>query len=124
MSRTALMSTSLMVPLALLMAWSAVARAQAASPVFLDCGTSSNACSVWVNSPNSPTPLRYTWSFNTQGTDAIFKRDCTNQSSCEFWCPSHEGTLQAGVQVRDANNQLIGTSSAQAVCTQQGIILP
>lgn len=99
------------------------ARAQFA-PVTLDCGFASNQCTVEVNSPSSPTPLKIRWIFDTSGTDAVFPRDCTNRTTCRFWCPRHEGTIAASVQVRDANNVLIGSDATSAVCTQQDIVLP
>jgi len=99
------------------------ARAQSA-PVTLDCGFASNYCSVAVDSPSSPTPLKIWWSFNTDGTDAVFPRDCTNRETCHFWCPRHEGTITASVQVRDANNVPIGSDTAAALCTQQDVVLP
>jgi hypothetical protein len=86
--------------------------------------TASNSCYAFVDSPGSPTPLRYAWSFDTSGTDAVFKFDCTNRNVCRFWCPRHEGPIAASVQVRDANNQFIGSSASQGTCTQQDIILP
>ncbi len=99
------------------------ARAQFA-PVTLDCSLASNFCAVSVDSPSSPTPLKIWWTFDTSGTDAIFPRDCTNRDTCSFWCPRHEGTIAASVQVRDANNVLIGSDATSAVCTQQDIVLP
>ncbi len=93
------------------------------APVYLDCGLASNHCEVYVDSVGSPEPFRYHWIFNTDGTDAIFKYDCTNRGHCSFWCPRYEGPISAQVEVRDANQQLIGTSSSLGYCTQQDIVL-
>jgi hypothetical protein len=93
------------------------------APVYLDCTIASNHCDVTVDSAGSPEPFRYRWTFNTDGTDATFKYDCTNRSHCSFWCPRYEGPIFAQVEVRDANQQLIGTSSSWGYCTQQDIVL-
>ncbi|MGN6152713.1 MAG: hypothetical protein ACTHOH_12020, partial [Lysobacteraceae bacterium] len=99
------------------------AAAQAAS-VTLDCSLSTNHCYADAYAPTSPAPLKVWWSFDTDGTDAIFPQDCTNRESCRFWCPRYPGTISASVQVRDANNLLLGSATATAVCTQQDEVRP
>jgi hypothetical protein len=99
------------------------AAAQAAS-VTLDCSLSTNHCYADAYAPSSPAPLKFWWSFDTNGTDAIFPQDCTNRESCRFWCPRYPGTISASVQVRDANNVLLGSATTTAVCTQQDEVLP
>lgn len=94
------------------------------NPVQVDCTVSSNHCWAGVDSPGSPGPLKYVWIFQTDGTDAIFPQDCTNQDHCGFWCPRYEGPIHATVQVRDANNQWIGSANSWGMCTQQDVILP
>lgn len=85
------------------------------SAVTLDCN-GSDICMADVNSPGSPTPYNYGWSFdNTSGV--IFPALCGQV--CEFYCPSTSKTLTATVTVTDANNQLIGSASARARCTPQ-----
>lgn len=100
-----------------------VAAAQAAA-VTLDCSLSTNFCYADAYAPSSPAPLKFWWSFNTNGTDAVFPQDCTHHESCRFWCPRYPGTISASVQVRDANNVLLGSATTTAVCTQQDEVLP
>jgi len=57
-----------------------VAAAQAAS-VTLDCSLSTNHSYVDACAPSSPAPPKFWWSFDTNGTDAIFPQDCTNRES-------------------------------------------
>ena len=119
----AMLRASLAAALIALAGLSGAAAAQSAT-VQLDCTFASNHCFAWADSPGSPGPLKYLWIFQTDGTDAIFPQDCTHQEYCSFWCPRHEGPIQATVQVRDANNQWIGSASSWGMCTQQDVILP
>ncbi|MCC4589421.1 hypothetical protein LL962_20370 [Xanthomonas sp. NCPPB 1067] len=94
------------------------AQAQA-STVLLDC-TGSDYCWAGVDSPGSPQPFQYSWSFsNTAG--AIFPRNCTNSSDCSFYCPNTSTFINATVVVSDANNQFIGSATARALCTPEPI---
>ncbi|WP_153066092.1 MULTISPECIES: hypothetical protein [Xanthomonas] len=94
------------------------ANAQA-STVLLDC-TGSDYCWAGVDSPGSPQPFKYAWSFsNTAG--AIFPRNCTNSSDCSFYCLRGDTFINATVMVSDANNQFIGSATARALCTAQPI---
>ncbi|MCW1983340.1 hypothetical protein FHY25_003397 [Xanthomonas arboricola] len=87
------------------------------STVMLDCN-GSDYCWAGVESPSSPRPLKYAWSFsNTAG--AIFPRNCSNSSECSFYCPRGSMFINATVTVSDANNQFIGSATARALCTPQ-----
>ncbi|CAG2082305.1 hypothetical protein FHY29_003676 [Xanthomonas arboricola] len=92
------------------------ANAQA-STVILDC-TGSDYCWAGVDSPGSPTPFKYAWTFNNTA-GAIFPRNCTNSEDCNFYCPRSSTFITANVMVSDANNQFIGSASARALCTPQ-----
>lgn len=94
------------------------------SPVDVDCSFASNFCTSTVNSPSSPTPLRYLWFVQSDGTDAVFPQDCSYQDTCSFWCPRYPGPIFITLEVRDAAWQLIGSDSTWAVCTQQDVVLP
>jgi hypothetical protein len=114
--------TAAILSLPLFLASAPAAHAQFA-PVYLDCTLASNHCDVSVDSPGSPEPFRYRWVFVADGTDMIQKYDCSNRSHCAFWCPRYEGYIFATVEVRDANQQLIGSASSWGYCTQQDIVL-
>lgn len=92
-------------------------------PVDADCSFATNLCSASVDSPSSPTPLRYLWRFQSDGTDAVFPQDCTYQDTCSFWCPRYPGPIFLTLDVYDANWQPVGSDSAWAVCTQQDMVL-
>lgn len=109
--------------LAGLFALAAPVTASAASWAYADCSLQSNMCYGEGGSDSGPVTL--IWQFDTDGTDAIFPRDCTNQNSCRFYCLRYEGTIVARLRVYDANFNLLATSEpVVGVCTQQDIVLP
>lgn len=95
----------------------APADAQAAS-VALDC-SGSDLCEVFVSSTGAQQPLHYAWSFNSSGTDAIYPQNCTDKTTCMFYCPKRPGRIQASVTVSDANYQFVGSASSMAQCTAE-----
>ena len=124
MSILRLARLALAAPLLALGGLSATATAQSYPPVVVDCSFATNMCSAGVESPSSPGPLRYLWTFESSSTDAIFPEDCTFQDTCSFWCPRYPGTFPVTLEVYEANWQLIGSDSTWAVCTQQDMVLP
>ncbi|WP_199097487.1 hypothetical protein [Dyella sp. ASV21] len=94
------------------------AQALPGNGVSLYCG-GSDICEVTVSASGAPAPLHYAWSFNSNGTDAIYPANCTDQDTCMFYCPKKQGRIQASVTVTDANYQFIGSASSMAMCTSQ-----
>ncbi|WP_396615830.1 hypothetical protein ACHZ97_16995 [Lysobacter soli] len=90
----------------------AAAPAQAQS-VSLDCG-GSNLCFVTVQGLSYDT---IAWSFDKQGTDALFPRNCTNLDWCDFHCPKRPGSIAATVRLV-ASNQIVASATTQAACTK------
>lgn len=95
----------------------APAHAQTAS-VTLDC-SGSDLCEVSVSNAGAQPPLHYAWSFNSNGTDAIYPQNCTDKTTCMFYCPKRPGRIQASVTVTDANYQFVGSASSMAQCTAE-----
>ena len=107
----------------LLTAFGTPGIAHATAYAYADCSLQSNACFGDGGSDTGPYTL--VWSFDYTGIDAIFPDDCTNQTTCRFWCPRYPGYLTARLYVYDANFNVLAVSEpAQGVCTQQDIILP
>ena len=97
--------------------------ASATAWAYADCSLQSNAC--YGDGGSDTGPFTLIWSFDYIGIDAIFPQDCTNQTSCRFWCPRHPGNLTARLYVYDANwNVLAVSEPALGVCAEQDIILP
>lgn len=108
---------------ALLLILGAPGIASAASYAYADCSLQTNFCYGEGGSDNGP--VRLIWSFQTDGTDAIFPRDCTNQNGCSFWCPRYPGPIVARLYVYDANFNLLAVSDpAPGYCSQQDELLP
>ncbi len=119
-----ILSTAVAVKLsALLLALAAPGAALAQTYVYADCSLQSNACFGEGDSPGAAAPLTLVWSFQSDGTDAIFE-NCHNQTSCRFYCPRYPGTFPATLTLYDANFVALGSSSTTATCTQQDIVLP
>ena len=109
--------------LAGLFALAAPVTASAASWAYADCSLQSNMCFGDGGSDSGPVTL--IWQFDTNGTDAIFPQDCTNQTSCRFYCWRYEGPIVARLRVYGANFNLLAISDpSPGLCTQQDIILP
>ena len=108
---------------ALLLALGAPGVASAASYAYADCSLQTNLC--YGDGGSDSGPVRRIWSFDSNGVDAIFPLDCTNQEICTFWCPRYPGPLVARLYVYDLNFNLLAVSEpAQAYCTQQDELLP
>ncbi len=108
---------------ALLLAIATPSVALAESYAYADCSLQSNLCYGEGGSDSGPVTLM--WSFESNGIDAIFPRDCTNQNDCSFWCPRYPGPLIARLYVYDANFNVLAISDpAPGLCTQQDIVLP
>lgn len=108
---------------ALLLAIATPNVALAESYAYVDCSLQSNRCYGEGGSNSGPVTL--IWSFDTNGIDAVFPQDCTNQSYCSFWCLQYPGPLVARLYVYDANFNVLAVSDpAPALCTQQDILLP
>jgi hypothetical protein len=108
---------------ALLLAIAAPGVASAATSANIDCSFQSNACSGDAYSDSGPVTFMY--QFDHNGVDARFPEDCTNQSSCHFFCWRYTGPMLARLLVFDANFNLLATTEwVPALCTQQDIVLP
>lgn len=89
---------------------------------YVDCSLQSNLC--YGEGGGSSGPVRLMWSFDTDGTDAVFPQPCDNQNHCGFWCPRYPGWIVARLYVFDNNFNLLAVSDpAPALCTQQDIVL-
>ena len=97
---------------ALLLAGFGTAHAQT---VVLDCPTD-GACFVESEGIAYDT---ITWYIDKRSTDAIFPRNCTNSSSCEFICRRRPGIVAATVNLV-SNSQVVASASSLAQCS--GII--
>jgi hypothetical protein len=96
--------------------------ARASAYAWVDCSLASNHCFGEGGSSNGP--VRLLWSFDTNGTDAIFPQPCDNQTHCGFWCPRYPGWIVARLYVYDLNFNLLAVSEpAPALCTQQDQLL-
>lgn len=116
-------STTVAAKLAVLLALAAPSAARAAAYAYADCSLQSNACFGEGGSDSGPVTL--IWSFDYDGTDAIFPQDCTNQNACHFWCPRYPGPITARLYVYDANFNVLAVSEpAPGECTQQDVLLP
>lgn len=90
---------------------------------YVDCSLQSNLC-YGEGGSSSSGPVRLMWSFDTDGTDAVFPQPCDNQNHCGFWCPRYPGWIVARLYVFDNNFNLLAVSDpAPALCTQQDIVL-
>ncbi len=108
---------------ALLLTLAAPGVALAESYAYADCSLQSNLCTGYGGSDSGPVTIM--WSFDSNGIDAIFPQDCTNQEYCGFWCPRYPGPLVARLYVYDANFNVLAVSDpADGVCTQQDELLP
>lgn len=114
MNKAVLTFATLLLGAIALLAIVPTARAQS---VTLDC-TGSNLCYADVSPPGA---YNYAWSFNSNGLGAIYPANCTNQVYCSFYCPGRSGYITANVLVTNANNQLVGSASTQALCTREPI---
>ncbi len=108
---------------ALLLAVAAPGAASAAAAGYIDCSLQSNAC--FGDAFNDSGPFNFTYQFNSNGVDAIFPADCTNQNVCTFYCRRYPGPMTARVIVFDASYNIVATSEwVPALCTQEDILLP
>ena len=106
--------------LALLLALAAPGVASAAT---IDCSLQSNAC--FGDAASNSGPVTFMYQFDSNGVDAIFPEDCTNQNACTFYCRRYPGPMLARLLVYDANFNLLTTTAwVPALCTQQDILLP
>lgn len=105
-----------------LSALTAPVAARASAYAWVDCSLASNHCDG--DGAASSGPVRLIWSFDTNGTDAIFPQDCTDQTHCRFWCPRYPGPIVARLYVFDTSFNLLAVSDpAPALCTQQDEVL-
>lgn len=89
---------------------------------YVDCSLQSNLC--YGEGGSNSGPVRLMWSFDTDGTDAVFPQPCDNQNHCGFWCPRYPGWIVARLYVFDNNFNLLAVSEpAPALCTQQDVVL-
>ncbi len=105
-----------------LLALAAPVTARASVDAWVDCSLASNHCNG--DAENTTGPVRLIWSFDTNGTDAIFPQDCTDQTHCRFWCPRYPGPIVARLYVFDTSFNLLAVSApAPALCTEQDVVL-
>ena len=108
---------------ALLLALAAPTVASAATDAYIDCSLQSNAC--FGDAASDSGPVTFMYQFDSNGVDAIFPADCTNQYACTFYCRRYPGPMLARLLVYDASFNLLTTTEwVSAVCTQEGILLP
>ena len=108
---------------ALLLALAAPGVAFAATDAYSDCSLQSNAC--FGDAASNSGPVTFMYQFDSNGVDAIFPEDCTNQNACTFYCRRYPGPMLARLLVYDANFNLLTTTAwVPALCTQQDILLP
>ena len=108
---------------ALLLALAAPGVASAATDAYIDCSLQSNAC--FGDAASDSGPVTFMYQFDSNGVDAIFPEDCTNQNACTFYCWRYPGPLVARLLVYDTNFNLLTTTAwVPALCTQQDILLP
>ena len=108
---------------ALLLALAVPTAASAATDAYIDCSLQSNACFGDASSDSGPVTFMY--QFDSNGVDAIFPADCTNQTFCTFYCRRYPGPMLARLLVYDASFNLLTTTEwVPAVCTQEDILLP
>lgn len=108
---------------ALLLALAAPGVASAATDAYIDCLLQSNAC--FGDAASDSGPVTFIYQFDSNGVDAIFPADCTNQTICTFYCWRYPGPMLARLMVYDASFNLVATTEwVPALCTQQDIVLP
>ena len=108
---------------ALLLALAAPTVASAATDAYIDCSLQSNAC--FGDAVSDSGPVTFMYQFDSNGVDAIFPADCTNQTFCTFYCRLYPGPMLARLLVYDASFNLLTTTEwVPAVCTQEDILLP
>ncbi|MFZ5637931.1 MAG: hypothetical protein ACOY82_15225 [Pseudomonadota bacterium] len=87
-----------------------------------DCSLQSNLC--YGEGGSNSGPVHLIWSFDTNGTDAIFPQPCDDDTQCSFWCPRYPGWIVARLYVYDTSFNLLAVSEpAPALCTQQDQVL-
>lgn len=92
--------------------------------VSLSCGT--GLCSVSVDTSGVTTPIHIDWDISGSA-NVIVPRNCADKKFCSFYCPDADNDpthpvsypVTVNVVISDANDQIVGTASAQARCAAQ-----